>query len=243
MGCGVQSFPNLLDHTLFCGRGTLYWCSSNTVWKVLFENIPVRPFSCGLILPQFHWEEARLFLSFCFGPVLKSKSSLYICHLFHICIILFCLLGLLDNLGFLLKYPICCFSLTPSSVVNLRDFYLCINDIFDPFSWPLSPFSSCQCCLSAPSPTPSPFFRTALLPSSACNLCAFTSLHPTSTMHWYLILSKSSDNLFPYLFSSMCLTIFIESLFYCFQYDLHAHDPPPCFFLTIYFSKIGFICM
>lgn len=104
-----------------------------TVWKVLLENTPVRPFCCGLILPQFHWEEARLPLSFSFGPVLKSKSSVYICHLFHISIILFCLLGLLDNLGFLLKYLICYFSLTPSSVVSLRDFSLCINDILDPF--------------------------------------------------------------------------------------------------------------
>lgn len=65
-----------------------------------------------------------------------------------------------DTLGFLLKYLICYFSPTPSSVVNLRDFYLCINDIFDPFflvlqpplTWPLFsfyPFSNTKNHLSS----------------------------------------------------------------------------------------------
>lgn len=69
-----------------------------------------------------------------------------------------------EILGFLLKYLICCFSPTSSSVVNLRDFYLCINDIFDPFflvlqpplTWPLfsfNPFSNTKDHLSSELPS------------------------------------------------------------------------------------------
>lgn len=102
-GWVVQRFLNLPDQTLFCGRGTLWRCSSHTVWKILSEKIPVGPLCCGLILtPRLHWEKkARLLLHFPLGccqrdyPPLTSKSSVSVSHLSHICVTLLCLLGLI----------------------------------------------------------------------------------------------------------------------------------------------------
>lgn len=134
-------------------------CLEGSLWK----------HSCRPILewtyPQMYWEkEASLLLSFAFGPVPKAKSSICISHLFDIRVVLFCLLRLLTPLDFYWKYLICYFSPTPSSVVNLRDFYLCINDIFDPFflvlqpplTWPLfsfNPFSNTKDHLSSELPS------------------------------------------------------------------------------------------
>ena len=72
-GWDVQRFLNLLDQILFYGRGVRQWCSSNPVWKVLSENMPVGPL---FSLPSFTGgKEARWPLSFSFGLLPTWLSS------------------------------------------------------------------------------------------------------------------------------------------------------------------------
>lgn len=158
--------------------------------------------------------------------IFQSPSHLfYFSRLFHMCY--FLSLRAPDMLGFLFKYLICYFS--PLHILlSSRNFYLCINNIFDPFFlapqppltlpvFSFSPFSSTKDHLSSelpfsedPSVTSVP--STSLSPSSALNFDTWSSVgHPIACS---LV-----------LFSSMCLTVFSESVFYCFQYDFDVCDP------------------
>lgn len=170
-----------------------------------------RRWSYSLPFPLGHcWSASHLFVSVPFSAAVLLSSVSW---------------GLLCS-WILLKHLIRYFSPSPSSAVNLRGLYFCIDDIFAPlFLAPQPPLTLLVFSFS-PSATPKITFPQilALLPRSACNLCASISPGTSPALNWYLVLSRTSHSLLPCLFSSMCCTVFSESHFYCFQCDFHVCD-------------------